>query len=343
MTSPTFTVAVVIPCYQVEDQIRTVIESLPEWVTYIVAVNDASTDRTAEILRSLEVEEPRLKVLQHEVNQGVGGAMITGFKEALRIKADFIIKMDGDEQMRADDLGGLLAPLLDGRADFAKGNRFRNPYELARMPRVRLVGNIILTFLTKAASGCWHVVDVQNGFIAVTREVLAAIPLDRLERDYCFENSLLAHAATQSAAIIDVPIPAVYGNEVSNLKISRVLVTFPPKLVYLLFARLLMRHVVHDLSTVAIYVSAGIPLLLFGVTFGGINWWRSSVTGVPATTGTVVLALLTFLLGFILLLQAIDHDIRSAPRPRSPLREITDQQVPSFFVREAPETTRLPD
>ena len=109
--------------------------------------------------------------------------------------------------------------------------------------------------------------------------------------------------------------------------------TFPPKLVYLLLNRLLMRHVIHDLSTVAIYLAAGIPLLLFGITFGGVNWWRSTMTGVPATTGTVVLALLTFLLGFILLLQAVDHDIRSAPRPRTVRRDITDQQVPSFFVR----------
>jgi dolichol-phosphate mannosyltransferase len=331
MSSEAPSVAVVIPCYQVERPIRAVIESLPSWVTRVIAVDDGSTERTCEVLRQLEAEDVRVRVLEHPENRGVGGAMVTGFKEALAIGADYVVKIDGDGQMRAGELPRLLAPLIDGRADFAKGNRMLNPHELALMSRTRLIGNIVLSFLTKVASGCWHVLDVQNGYLALTNKLLWAMPLDRLESGYCFENSLLVHAAIQNAAVADVPMPAVYGSKTSSMRIGRVLLSLPPKLVSLLLVRLFMRHVVHDLSMVAVYLAGGVPLLVFGLVFGGYHWWLSATSGTPAPTGTVVLALLTFLLGFILVLQAVDHDIRSSPRPRSPRQELSDEQVVSHF------------
>ena len=323
--------AVVVPCFNVEKQIAGVIRSLPSWAEYIVAVDDGSTDGTATVLRQLAAEDPRLTAIIRDQNGGVGAAMVTGYRAALRGGADFIVKMDGDGQMDRAELPRLLQPLLEGRADYAKGNRFRHVQDLERMPLVKLIGNIVLTFVTKLVSGYWRIFDVQNGFTAITREALESLPLDRLDRGYSFENSVLALLNLESRPVVDIPMPAVYGNERSSIRVSRVVVSFPPQLARMFLRRLLYKYVVYDTSPVALYAVLGTLLSGFGAVFGAYHWWRSIQTGIPATAGTVIVALLPFLMGFLLLLQAISLDIAQSPRLRDPREEIEAAEVPRRF------------
>jgi len=214
MTAEKLTLAVIVPCYNVEGQVEEVIRSLPAWVSHVIAVNDASTDGTAKTLERLAAEIPRLHVLGHPANRGVGGAMVTGYREALRAGADMIVKVDGDGQMDVAGLPDLLRPLLEGRADYSKGNRFRHVKDLDRMPKMRLLGNIALTFMTKIASGYWHIFDAQNGYLAITREALESIPLEKIDNSYAFENSMLSLLNIENHPVVDVPMPAIYADEV---------------------------------------------------------------------------------------------------------------------------------
>ena len=318
MKPPTARVAVVIPCYRVERAVRDVVLGLPSWVAAVIAVDDACPNGSGEVLDRLAEEVPKLRVLHHAANRGVGGAMATGFQAALELDVDVIVKMDGDGQMDPSFLPALIEPLLDGRADYTKGNRLRSVKGLQGMPWSRLFGNVALTFLTKVASGCWHVMDVQNGYLAVTKEALAALPLHRIETSYAFENWMLSQVSIHGFHVADVPMPAIYGDETSSLKIGRTIRTFPPKLLRLFLERLALRYVIFDLSPIALYLASGSLLMLFGTLFGAYHWWMSRVTGLPTLTGTVALALLPILLGFNLLLQAVDMDIRNSPKPRLP-------------------------
>ena len=328
---PGLTLAVVVPCYNVEGQVEEVVRSLPPWVSHVIAVNDASTDGTAKTLERLAAEIPRLQVLGHPENRGVGGAMVTGYREALRIGADFVVKVDGDGQMDVSDLPDLLRPLLEGRADYSKGNRFRHVKDLERMPKMRLLGNIALTFMTKMASGYWHVFDAQNGYVAITRGALRSLPLEKIDNSYAFENSMLSLLNIENQPVVDVPMPAIYADEVSSMSLAKVVFSFPPKLLRMFLRRLLLKYLVYDVSPISLYMLSGSVFLAFGILFGGFHWWRSIQTQVAATTGTVVLALLTFLMGFILFLQAANLDIINSPRPRSPERIVPTEDVPGYF------------
>ena len=247
--------------------------------------------------------------------------MATGFAAALELGADLIVKMDGDGQMDPAYLPELLQPLIEGRAAYAKGNRFRHIPGLRSMPWGRLAGNLGLTFLTKVTSGCWHIFDPQNGYIAITREALASLPLSRVEKGYCFENWMLTQVGIHDLPVIDVPMPARYGDETSSLRVHRALFGFPVRLLRLLLERLTFRYVVYDLSPVALYLLCCFGLFGFAGVFGGYHWWRSISTGVAAPTGTVALALWPALMGFQLFLNAVDLDIRNSPKPL-PLRRL---------------------
>lgn len=333
--------AVVIPCYDEAPHVEAVIRSLPPWVTHIVAVDDGSRDGTPSILSRLEREEPRLRVVTHAANRGLGAAMVSGFRLCLEMGVDVVAKIDGDGQMDPRYLPHLLQPLLERRAPYAKGNRFRHVHDLGAMPWPRLLGNIALTFMTKLATGYWEIFDAQNGYLAVRREVLEKIPLDKIDTQYCFENSMLSWLNMEDAPVIDVPMPARYRGESSSMRLSRILASFPFKLGRMLVRRVFLKHLVYKLSPVGVYLIPGLVLMLFGVVFGGAHWWISVRTAIPATTGTVVTALLPFLMGFHLTLQAFHHDIMTAPEPDPPRREVPLEDVPSHFAvfsrREAPD------
>lgn len=306
-------ILVVIPCYKVAEQIEKTVKGLPEWVDQIVLVNDCSPDSTGLILESLNATISKLVVLTHDINQGVGGALKTGFDYALTTDCDIVVKMDGDGQMDPAYLPALLDPINLRHADFSKGNRFYDFRALQKMPAIRRTGNLGLSFLIKAASGYWDVFDPTNGFFAIRLDTLRRLPLNRLANRYFFESSLLIELYYTGAEIRDVPMPAIYGEEVSNLSVTRTLFSFPPKLIKAMFRRVALKYFIYDFSITSIYILAGLPLFLFGLIFGVVEWIEYASRDVAAPTGTVMLSVLPLILGFQMLLSAIQHDMHSNP------------------------------
>ena len=308
-----YRVAAVVPAYRVADEIAEVVRGLPSYISHIIVVDDASPDSTSDAVAALVKRDRRLILLRHDHNQGVGGAMVTGFRKALELGAQIIVKVDGDGQMDVSHLPELLLPLIEGKADYTKGNRFRDFIALQKMPFIRRLGNMGLGFLAKAATGYWNLFDPTNGFLAIRAETLAQLPLEQIDHSYYFETSMLANLYLLGAVVRDVPMPARYQGEASNLIIRRVLFEFPSKLLFTFLRRVALKNFIYGFSMETIYLILGMPLFLFGLIFGMVKWIQYASLNIPAPTGTVMLPTLTVLLGIQLLLSAIESDLRSVP------------------------------
>ena len=300
-------IAVVIPSYRVARHIVSVIQGIPSYVDQIIVVDDCCPEHSGDVAEALG--DPRVQVVRHAKNRGVGGAMKTGFARANELAMDIVVKLDGDGQMDAQQIARLCKPLLTERAAMTKFNRFWDFVELRQMPLARRIGNLGLSFLTKAASGHWKMFDPTNGFLALRGDVLRCLRLDALSDDYFFESSLLIELGKRGFRIKDLPLPARYGTEQSSMRLSRVLVTFPVKLLVGGIARVWYRHFWFDFTLAALLLVLGAPLCAWGLGFGAFAWWRSVDTGVTATSGTVMLAALPFLLGANLLLHAVSLEV----------------------------------
>jgi len=312
-----FKLAVVIPAYRVEKDISLVLDGIPRFIKYIIVVDDASPDSTADLIAAAAKKDRRILLIRHSQNQGVGGAMVSGFRKALELGAQIIIKLDGDGQMDPAYIPNLVTPLIEGRADYAKGNRFRDFKSLQHMPLLRRLGNLGLSFLTKTATGYWNIFDPTNGYFAIRAEVLAQLSFDRIDKRYFFETSMLSHLYLLNALVLDVTIPARYGAETSSLSIRRSLIEFPIKLAVTFVRRIALKYYIYDFSILSLYLLTGVPLLLFGFIFGLTKWIEYASRNIPAPTGTVMLPTLSVILGIQIMLSAIEIDMRAAPR--SPL------------------------
>lgn len=310
-------ISVIIPCYNVAKHIEMVICKMPDDINNIIAVNDCSTDETDCILLRLQQENKRVIYLKHEVNQGVGGAMLTGFQKALDLESDITIKMDGDGQMDHANIHKLIKPIKTGMADFSKGNRFRDFKALKNMPAFRRLGNLGLSFLIKAASGYWNVFDPTNGFIAIHKDTLSAINFNKIHKRYFFESSLLIELYYSNAVVIEVPMKAQYAGEKSNLSISKSLFEFPPKLLYAFIRRIILKYFLFDFNIASLYILFGLPVFLFGTVYGITNYIKYASHNTPAPTGTVVIPTLLIILGFQLLLSAANYDVANYPKRNS--------------------------
>ncbi len=305
-------IAVVVPAYNEERFIGQVIDNIPAFVDEIIVVDDCSQDCTNQTVGSKG--DTRVLVVKTPNNQGVGGATLTGYRQALERHSDIVAKMDGDDQMDPSYLPQLLDAIIEQGYDYAKGNRFIVGGNLAAMPKHRLFGNVVLTFMTKLASGYWNIFDPQNGYTAVKADVLRLLSLDKIHKGYFFENDMLFHLNLQRARVTDVPIPPRYGKEESNVNLLRVGLTFPLLLLIRFLSRIWQRFVLRDFSPIALFLFSGLALFLWGVIFGSYLWIHSFITGLFTPTGTIMLALLPLILGFQLLLQAIVLDIQETPK-----------------------------
>lgn len=310
MTIENKTLAVVIPAFRAEDTIAGVVASVPACADHIIVVDDASPDGLSEVVAQLS--DRRIVLLRHEKNQGVGGAMISGFKKALSLGADLVAKVDADGQMDPLHLPAFAKIAVRHGCDYVKANRFGHLDALPSMPKKRLWGSIALTFLTKFASGCWNVFDPQNGYVLITRRMLARLDLDALDRGYFFENSMLINLNIMRARIGEIYIPAKYGEEISSMKLSSIIRSFPGKLAKGFFRRVYQKYVFRSVSPFALLFFLGMALMAWGGIWGGFAWYESAATGQAATTGTVVLGLLPLLLGFASVLQALVLDVADA-------------------------------
>src|SRR2546426_2353540 len=213
-------IVTVVPAHNEARHIAQVIETTPDFVDHVIVVDDCSQDGTSEAAKACG--DSRLIILTTPSNQGVGGAVILGYRKSIELSGDIVVKMDGDSQMPPEYLAPLLDAIIDQDYDYAKGNRFLAGESLAGMPRHRLLGNVVLSFMTKLASGYWHLFDPQNGYTAIRHDVLSRLPLDRIRKNYQFENDMLIHLSILGVRAKDVPMPAVYGNEVSGMRLRRV-------------------------------------------------------------------------------------------------------------------------
>jgi dolichol-phosphate mannosyltransferase len=284
---------------------------MPPAVRHIVVVDDASPDDIRTALHG--VSDPRLTVLRHEVNRGVGGAMKTGFQRALDLGADIIVKIDGDGQMDPALLPQFIDPLIHGDADMTKGNRFDDLGSLQSMPVIRRLGNLALSFLVKMASGYWRVFDPCNGYIAIDARTLRRINRDRLDERYFFEISLLCESYFARARMLDVPMAPVYDTETSSLNPLGTIPNFTGRLLGRASYRVFKSYFMRDFNVVSLFLVIGVPALVFGIIWSLYHWIHLSRLNVFASTGTVMIGVLSIVLGFQLVLQAIVLDVENEP------------------------------
>jgi glycosyltransferase involved in cell wall biosynthesis len=307
-------IATIIPAYNVKKGICDLLLSIPSDINSIIVIDDKCPESSGK--EAEKVNDSRITVLYHEQNMGVGGAVITGYKKALEFECDIFIKIDGDGQMDPKHIPALIEPLIREEADYTKGNRFMDFKALKKMPKVRLFGNSILSFLLKAASGYWNIIDPTNGYTAIHRRVLERLDLNRISKRYFFESDMLIRLNIISAVVRDISIPAKYGTEKSSLSVLKIAFQFPPKLLKCLIKRLFLKYFIYDFNMASIYLLLGLPMFIFGFVFGTIEWIDSIFNGSAKTAGTIMVSALPIIVSFQMLLQAINIDINSTPSKR---------------------------
>ena len=306
-------VAVVIPCYKVTRHVLGVIEAIGPEVDAIYAVDDCCPDGSGDLILA-QARDPRVVVLRHQSNQGVGGAVVTGYRAGLSADMDILVKVDGDGQMDPALIPLFIAPLIAGDADYAKGNRFFSVSEVQRMPALRLFGSACLSFMTKLSSGYWSLFDPTNGYTAIHRRALEIIDHRTLSRRYFFETDMLIRLGEVRAVVVDIAMRPVYEDEVSGLKIGTILGEFLRKHIHATVRRIGYSYFLRDFNVASINLLIGTILLLFGMIFGTVEWIHSVRSGEPATAGTVFLAALPIIMGVQMLLFFLGYDTNREPK-----------------------------
>jgi len=308
-------IAVVIPFYNASNEILLVISKLPDYIQSVIIVDDQSpTPLPKADIEKLAPSKAAVYFLENTINLGVGGATKRGFEEAIGIGAEIIIKVDADDQMDLTYLPDLLDPLIANKCDVAKGNRFRDLKALRAMPLIRRIGNLGLSFLIKAATGYWHNFDPTNGFLALKADVVKKLNFNNLANRYYFETSLLSQLYFEKAAIKDIAMPAIYGEEKSSMKIWQMPFVFGARLTNTFIKRIVKEYFLYDFNIGSVYLLFGFPLFMFGIIFGIIEWIYYASINTFAPTGTIMIVTLSIILGFQLILQAIQYDIINAPK-----------------------------
>jgi len=305
-------IAVVIPCYRVKAQIAAVLAAIGPEVWRIYVVDDCCPELSGDHVQA-QSKDSRLHVLRHATNQGVGGAVKTGYRQAIADGASVIVKIDGDGQMNPAALPRLVAPILRGRADYTKGNRFYDLRAIHRMPPGRIFGNAVLSLMAKLSTGYWHIFDPTNGYTAIDARVAEHLPFERISQRYFFETDMLFRLNILRAVLVDVPMDAQYGDEVSNLKISQVAGEFAKKHLINFGKRIFYGYYLRDVSLASLELLAGTALVLFGLVIGLAQWHHAVSESIATPLGTIMLAVLPFLSGLQFLLAFFSYDIASVP------------------------------
>ncbi|MBW0146835.1 glycosyltransferase family 2 protein [Marinobacter arenosus] len=306
-------VAVVIPCYRVQKHICGVISSIGDEVQSIYVIDDACPEGSGDFVRD-NVLDDRVTVVWHEENAGVGGAVLTGYAKALSEGADIVVKIDGDGQMDPSLINEFVAPIARGEADYTKGNRFYDLEKVSAMPKLRLFGNAVLSFMTKFSSGYWNIFDPTNGYTAIHKDLITHLPFSKISKRYFFETDMLFRLNTLRAVVVDIPMDARYEDEVSNLKISDIVGEFLRKHLRNFFKRIFYNYYLRDMSIASIELPVGILMIMFGIFYGVANWTVNSGVGVETSAGTVMLAALPIIIGLQLILAFLSFDMSSTPR-----------------------------
>ncbi len=301
--------AVVVPAYDEEQLVATTIRGIPDFVDKIIVVDDASRDGTADAARA--AGDARVDVVTHERNAGVGAAIVTGYRRAVADGADVVCVMAADNQMDPDDLEGIALPVVRGEVEYAKANRLVSGQAWQVIPRSRYLGNAMLSFLTKIASGYWHVADSQSGYTAASREILDQLDLERIYPRYGFPNDMLVHLNVWNARVRDVTARPVYNvGEKSGIKIRKVV----PRISWLLlkgfFWRMREKYVIRDFHPLVFFYVLGFLMTMLGLALGIVEVVLRFM-GNEVSVGTVVLVALLLIFGSQFTLFAMWFDMES--------------------------------
>lgn len=306
-------ISVVIPAYKVKNHILQVIGEIGGEVSRIYVIDDCCPEGSGKFVRE-HCTDTRVVVIYNTVNLGVGGAVMAGYRAAIADGMDVIVKVDGDGQMDPALIPNFIEPILAGEADYTKGNRFFDLEEIRAMPKVRLFGNAVLSLMTKLSSGYWDLFDPTNGYTAIHANVARHLPFNKISHRYFFETDMLFRLNTLRAVVVDVPMDAQYGDEVSNLQISKIVGEFLAKHVRNLMKRIFYNYYLREMSLASIELPLGIALLFAGSVFGVYHLINSLQIGVATPAGTVMLAALPILMGAQLVLAFLGYDIANVPR-----------------------------
>lgn len=332
-------IAVVVPCYRVAAQVLAVLAAIPSVVSKIYCVDDACPQASGDHITA-HCRDPRVVVVRHTRNGGVGAATLSGYRAALADDMQIVVKLDGDGQMNPALIPRFVRLLLAGEADYCKGNRFHRPASVGAMPPIRLFGNAVLSLLTKLSSGYWQIFDPNNGYTAIHSAALRRLPLDDIDPGYFFESDMLCRLNIARAVVRDIPMEAVYGDEPSSLRIHRVITHFAMKHLRNFAKRILYSYYLRDFNLASIEAPLGLAALLFGVAFGGLHWLRAFHGAPYASAGTVMVAALPIIVGVQMLLSAINYDVQNVPT--TPLQKLFGDLSDSDSSIVAPTATAQP-
>ena len=305
-------IAVIIPTYKTRDHILGVIDGIGSEVARIYVVDDCCPDSSGDFV-AINCKDKRVSVIKNEENQGVGGAVMTGYKAAIVEGMDILVKIDSDGQMDPALIMDFVAPIIGGEADYTKGNRFYDIEKVRSMPKIRMFGNAVLSFMSKLSSGYWNIFDPTNGYTAIHADVARQLPFNKITRRYFFESDMLFRLNTLRAVVLDVPMHAKYGEEVSGLKISEIAGEFFVGHMRNFLKRIFYNYYLRDMSVASIELPLGFGLLIFGLIYGVYHWVESFQAGISAQFGTVMLSFMSILTGIQFLLGFIGFDVASIP------------------------------
>ncbi|MDD4939906.1 MAG: glycosyltransferase family 2 protein [Candidatus Omnitrophica bacterium] len=265
-------VCVVVPAYNEEGLIERVITTIPQFVDKIIVVDDRSKDATAAKVRAImPLYKDRLVLICHEKNKGVGGAIVTGYKESLKLNMDISCVMAGDAQMDPEELNLIVDPVADGKADYAKGNRLIYGEAWKKIPKLRYLGNSVLSLLTKISSGYWHIADSQTGYTAISNEALRHLALDGIYKRYGYPNDLLVRLNVINCRIKDVSIKPIYNiGEDSGIRLYKVIPTLSLLLLKRFIWRLKEKYIIRDFHPLVFFYFMGFVLFLTGIFLMGL-------------------------------------------------------------------------
>ena len=304
--------AAVIPTYKASSSILKVVSDALSCFDLVIVVDDCCPEMSGKLVNLEFSKVEKVEVVFNERNLGVGGATKIGFQRARELNSELMVKIDADGQMDLSYLSSLLEPIYKEDADFTKGNRFGSRQSLSSMPWLRILGNSALTLLNRFSTGSWNVSDPTNGFICLSRAAFDRISWEKISNRYLFETELLFRASMANLRILDVPMPAIYRDEISGLAPLRLI--FPLLWTHSIqyHKRVLLQYFIREMNAGTIYLVAGVPLFWFGIVFGISNWIQSSSSGVLTSAGTVSISTISIVLGFQLLLQFTTFDTSQA-------------------------------
>ncbi len=305
-------IAVVIPSYKVKNHVIDVIAAIPLFVERIYVVDDCCPENSGQFVID-NIADSRVHVIFNSENKGVGGATMAGYLFALDEGIDIVVKIDGDGQMNPTLLPIFVAPILNGEADYTKGNRFFNLEDVKSMPVIRLFGNAVLSFVNKLSSGYWNLFDPTNGYTAIHTKLLTMLPMEKIDSRYFFESDMLFRLNTIGAVVLDIPMKAFYGDEKSSLVVNKIIGKFLAGHFRNFLKRITYNYFLRNFSIASIELLFGSVFFLGGIGFGINRWLLSVSSGAIASSGTVMLSALPIIIGFQLILSFLNFDIQSIP------------------------------